>query len=379
MYIMMVSRGYPSDKYKMNGLFEFDQAKALAKTGCKVVMLAIDLRSLRRWRKWGIETFVKDGVKIYSVNIPLGRVNKRLLHTVGRYALLKAFSLIKKAEGKPDIIHAHFIENAYYSSFLKDKYEIPFVITEHSYDVNQDTIASDISKMAERAYKKADKVIAVSNSLKNRISHAFACEPVVVENIVDTESFSLLKAADHDEKCNIITVGGLIPLKKMDLLIDAFYKAFNADKKVTLNIYGEGPELQRLQNKIMSYRLNECIFLRGLQKRSVIAEQMKNSSFFVLASESETFGVAYIEAIASGLPVIATDCGGPKEFMTKTNGLIIPVNNLEALTNALVYMREHWSQYNSTKISEEIISKYSEGAIAKKLTDVYKNVIDINN
>ena len=70
MRIFIVSRGYPSEKYVTNGIFEFDQAKALARNGHEVIFLVNDIRSLRRKRKWGRESLEKDGVKIESLNIP---------------------------------------------------------------------------------------------------------------------------------------------------------------------------------------------------------------------------------------------------------------------------------------------------------------------
>ena len=67
---MLVTRGCPCEKYPRNGIFEFDQAKALAKAGCKVVYVAVDMRSIRRWRKCGINHFVKNGVSVYIIKIP---------------------------------------------------------------------------------------------------------------------------------------------------------------------------------------------------------------------------------------------------------------------------------------------------------------------
>ena len=64
MYILIIARGYPTEKYKMNGIFEFDQAKALVQAGHKVIYTAVDVRSIRRCRKWGFESFEKYGVKL---------------------------------------------------------------------------------------------------------------------------------------------------------------------------------------------------------------------------------------------------------------------------------------------------------------------------
>ena len=61
MKVLIISRGYPTGKYPLNGIFEFDQAKALANLGHKVIFASVDMRSIRRIRKWGIEKIKKEG------------------------------------------------------------------------------------------------------------------------------------------------------------------------------------------------------------------------------------------------------------------------------------------------------------------------------
>src|SRR5690554_6885050 len=108
MKVLIIARGYPTVKYKMNGIFEFDQARALTKTGVDVVYAAIDMRSFRRWRKWGIEKKIIEGVKVYAINIPCGRIPKRILYGVGLSGLKYLYSKIVKEQGEPDVIHSHF-------------------------------------------------------------------------------------------------------------------------------------------------------------------------------------------------------------------------------------------------------------------------------
>jgi hypothetical protein len=109
MRVLIVARGYPTKKYKMNGIFEFDQAKALVYSGVNVVYAAIDMRSIRRWRKWGIETKIVNGVKIYAINLPLGRIPKQLLRVISKFGLIYLYKKIINEQGKPDIIHAHIL------------------------------------------------------------------------------------------------------------------------------------------------------------------------------------------------------------------------------------------------------------------------------
>ena len=121
----------------------------------------------------------------------------------------------------------------------------------------------------------------------------------------------------------------------MDLTIEAFIDAFKGSDKVFLTIFGEGPERQKLEELVRINKMEKQIKLMGMQSRKVIADYLKECDCFVLASQTETFGVVYIEAMASGLPVIATKCGGPESFVNEENGVLIPVDNKDALVTAM--------------------------------------------
>ena len=91
MYVLLIARGYLTNRYKLNGIFEFDQAKALVASGCKVVY-AIDVRSIRRWRKWGIEHKKIDERRCY--NLPGGRLPRKIIEgmqTIGLSVLYKNY------------------------------------------------------------------------------------------------------------------------------------------------------------------------------------------------------------------------------------------------------------------------------------------------
>lgn len=72
MKVFVISRGIPSEKYPLYGIFEYDQAKALTKCGVDVSMLVIDFRSIRYKRKYGLFSYVKDDVKVFELSLPLG-------------------------------------------------------------------------------------------------------------------------------------------------------------------------------------------------------------------------------------------------------------------------------------------------------------------
>lgn len=373
MYVLFITMGYPTEKYKGNGIFEFDQAKALKRLGCKIIYAAIDIRSLRRWRKWGFERKSLGGVEIYCINIPLGRVPRWLLDKAYIWGLKYLYKKILKEQGKPDILHAHFTGLGFAASMLKKETNIPLVITEHSSQLNKPNIEEKLYKKASIAYKNADALIAVSPAFAKRIKEKFNIKTIYVPNIVDTDVFKYSPKLRHD-KFNFVSTGNLIDTKRMDLTIEAFYRAFYKNDKVTLTIFGEGPERSKLEKMIKNYKLDNRVILKGMCPRSAIAEQLSNSDCFVLASQSETFGVAYIEALAVGLPVIATKCGGPEAFVNDDNGLLIPVDDIDALTDAMQYMYVNIRKYSGEEISKVTKSLFSPENVANKLVQVYKEV-----
>jgi glycosyltransferase involved in cell wall biosynthesis len=374
MYLLFIARGYPTDKYKTYGIFEFDQAKALVNKGHKVVYAAVDLRSFRRWRKWGVRKLKIDGVDIYAINIPIGKVPRNMLNRFGFMALKILYKKIIKEHGVPDIMHAHFTDYAYYACKLKDITGVPLVVTEHSSHINKDNVKKDLYNIAREAYNKADRLIAVSPSLSKRINKHFNVNPIFIPNIVDLKVFRYQEKEKYDS-FNFVSIGNLIDIKRMDLTIEAFYEAFRNNSKVTLTIFGQGPKRKMLQDLIDRYNLNDQVKLMGLCSREKIAEQFRKTDCFVLASQTETFGVAYIEALSMGVPVIATKCGGPEVFVNKKNGLLIEVDNKKQLVEAMKYMYNNINRYDRREIAMETKEKFSPEIIADKIIKVYEGVL----
>ena len=108
MYILIIARGYPTSKYLLNGVFEFDQAKALQKAGCNIVYASIDLKSIRRIRRWGIKDFEKEGVTVAEISWPVGGAGEAIFDYVGKRAVTKLYKHVVKRYGRPALVHVHF-------------------------------------------------------------------------------------------------------------------------------------------------------------------------------------------------------------------------------------------------------------------------------
>ena len=372
-----MTRGYPTVKYKTLGIFEFDQAKALVKQGCKVVYAAVDLRSIRRWRKWGITRERISGVDIYAINIPLGRTPNAVRRLFSIFGLKVLYRRIIREQDIPTIMHAHFTDFAYAALRLKKITGIPLVATEHSSQINKEKIDKDLYTIASEVYHNVDSLIAVSPSLGRMINKHFKISPVYVPNAIDLEIFKYRNRV-KDSSFNFVSTANLIDTKRLDLTIEAFYEAFKDEHNVKLTIFGQGPEKKALVGLIKRYNLVSRIILKGLCSRETIAAHLETGDCFVLASQSETFGVSYAEALATGTPVIATRCGGPELFVNEFNGLLIDVNDKKQLVEAMKNMYDHIDQYDRESIAREISMKFSPEVVANKIIKVYGKLKPVN-
>lgn len=374
----IISRGIPSKEYPLYGIFEFDQAKALAESGVDASMLVMDFRSMAYKRKYGFFSYERDGVKVFELSLPLG-VYRRALPILQRLLWFLYKKAVKKV-GKPDVVHAHFYSIAAIASIIKKKAKVPFFITEHSSKLNKDaSLISELDRrLAVKAYSDADSIIAVSKSLSQNIKNNFGFDSSIVHDIVDVTTYQYVEHANN-QGFVFLSVGNLIPLKGFDVLIKAFHKAFSNEKDVFLYIVGEGLERDNLQGIINQYDIGENIKLLGQKPRHELSALMTDADAFVLASTSETFGVVYIEAMASGKPVIATRCGGPEDFVNDDNGILIPVNDIDSLADALTRMRLNIDKYQSAKISQECHERFSPQSIAKEIIRQYDKVLKGTN
>lgn len=379
MRILFVTRGFPNESDPMLGNYEAIQAKALAKRGNQVLYLSLlkyrsafhlfdkdrfDLRNID-----GVEVLDYTGIIPYFIKISFVQ---KWFH---EHAWKKAFRFLTQKFGRPDVINSHSLYVSRFAVPLKDWFGIPLVFTEHWSALNQTDISDDFKTLGN-AYQKADAVISVSHALASNLKRHFNVDSIVIHNMVADSFFSYKRIEKGNDTFRFISVGSLRPIKAFDVLIKAFaLSAFNDN--VFLDIIGEGEEEEKLKSLIEDNGLVGKVTLQGVKNPVEVRRMLGESNAFALASNSETFGIAYIEAMAMGLPVIATTCGGPEEFVNGKNGLLVPVGDVEKLSAAMVYMREHAVEYDGDSISRECFEHFSEQKISERIEGVFKSCIGI--
>ena len=376
MHILFISRGYPSAQRPQNGNFEVDQAEGLVKLGHKVSMISVDLGREFIPKEFGIQRIQKNGVLSYHCFFipmkffPGEGIFRKLLNMQLDYLYQK----VVQEAGKPDIIYAHYLWNSDWALFFKNKYHIPLVGIEHWSEFGYDEIKPIIEKNARRIYPQLDKLIVVSHTLQRKIQERFGIKADVVFNTIHDMVKVLPAPPRTDDIVRFITTGTLLPVKGYDNLITAFAQCPLSRDKWNLTIIGEGPEEKTLKQLIIQHNLENNIRLAGRKKKDEVVEALNQSDVFISSSHLETFGVAALEAICCGIPVLATDSGGPREFITKKNGILCD-DNIEALQQGIEYMFHHYKDYDRKAIADDCRARFSSEVIAKQLTAIFEDVV----
>lgn len=380
MKILIISHGYPTKREPQFGCFERDQAFALKKEGHEVSILYIDGRFRSYSRKIGITHIKDNGINVYGIYwLPLVFVDifsHDLTSKIKFIMLDKVFKHMLKIEGLPDIIYAHFQFNIAIATFLKEKYCLPLVGMEHWSVLNKKELPIYIKKQGQLAYKKADKIIAVSNSLQNKIYEHYQHHSIVVHNMVGEDFFNIpIIDARKRDKIVLISTGSLITRKGYDVLIKALSKIASQLGNWELRLIGDGPERGNLQQMIEAYHLKNNIQLLGRKNKQEITSLLQESDFFVFPSRMENFSVAVLEALSIGLPVVATICGGIKECIDDKNGILVPVDDVDTLANGILKMNKNLRRYNRKDIAQDCKNKFSPEVIVKQLSSIFEEVV----
>ena len=377
MKVFLIARGYPTKQDPTWGCFEKDQAEALSRLGHQVTILSVDTRFRFYWRKLGVQCDVHNNIATYNIFLLpyalLFFLPKRIKDLFYAWQLELLYKRAVQQYGKPDAIYSHYLSNTIKAIPLKKKYHIPIVAMEHWSQMAYPKIPNNTISTAKYVYSSIDQLITVSSALKNNIFQQIGCDSIVIPNMVGKEFHYLPSNLKKKESIQLITTGRLIPEKHFDMLIQAI--ANISTPKLQLYIIGNGSEKQKLQKLVEKLQVQDQIQLLGHKSKQEIVTLLQQSDIFVLPSQSETFGVAYIEALACGLPIIATDCGGPRDIVTQNNGLLIPVNDQQALEQAIVQMSHNFNLYDKQSIAQDCQKRFAADNIAKHIAQILEQTI----
>lgn len=289
------------------------------------------------------------------------------------------------AEERVDVIHAHCCVWAGYAAMkLSERTGIPYVITEHAtlFELHRDQISRSNDRHIREAFGKAAKVICVSRAFAKKISKYRTSDDLeVIGNVVDFDRFRICDNESHSGMrfltvCYMNTEDQLRK-KGVDVLLGAWKDFSGKQPAARLLIGGDGPARQKAMEWCRNYGVESSVDFIGALSREQVAARMQACDAFVLPSRYETFGVVYIEAMACGKPVIAAANGGPDDFVTEDNGILIPPDDTGRLVQAMEQMVQKMQDqkaYDAEVIRNSVRERFGGQAIAGQLERVYEAV-----
>jgi glycosyltransferase involved in cell wall biosynthesis len=281
-------------------------------------------------------------------------------------------------EGRPDLIHVHVAWRAgILALYCKWRYRLKYVITEHWSGFLSGTKHSfndlpfSARKMLKRVFTAAWKVSAVSHELGQALRKKFNIpQPLITPNVVDTMLFS--PAEKSGELFRFIHASELSDAKNPEMIIEAVRILANKiNNKFELVMYA--PVEERLIEMARAGGVAHLIRFSGLIPHDQLAREMQAANCLILYSSYETFGCVIIEGNAAGLPVIVSDIPVMHEIVTEeVNGIFAPLNAPQSLAEKMLWMMDHYQQFDTVKIAKTTEEKFGIDAIVSVFKSLYE-------
>ena len=318
-----------------------------------------------------VEAF-SDNISIHYLDI--NKRNKNLHYQTNQEIInyfLRAYSYAKKLQKQKrfDLSHAFFGIPCGYIALLLG---LPYIVSLRGSDVpffNKRFYWLDrlvFKRLSKRIWKSAVVAVANSNGLKELAQKAAPDQEIaVIYNGVDLDQFYPLENKAMSNKLKLISTGRLIERKGYAYLIEALRDT----SEVELTLIGEGDLYEMLNNLAQKY--NVPVKFLGRVNHEDIAKHLRTADVFVQPSLNEGMSNSVLEAMACGLPIIATDTGGSSELV-KGNGFIVEEKNSKELKEAInKYLEDQTLISKHGKKSRHLAAKMSWSRAAKEYLGLY--------
>jgi L-malate glycosyltransferase len=381
-HVLILPSWYPSDDQPIRGIFFREQALTLASAGFKTGVIFAEQRTLRLF---SVRALARNHWQHSNANIQGVQELRRHAWSLRPRELFRQLwvkSMIQlgkqyvRCYGKPDVLHVHSsVSAAEPAHALGYELSIPFVVTEHRSLFLQRNWSPPSPERTRAAMRAAGAVSAVSRRLARAVEEfvpGITCR--LLPNVVDTEFFGTVAALSRPNEFRVLTACGLTPIKGVDVLIRAFSVAFEAHSRARLVIAGDGPERDSLIRLAQECGISDRVEFLGFLNRDELRREMGRASILALASHTETFGVIVIEALAAGLPVVATRCGGPDDILTDEVGWLVTPGDADSLSDALSRAREATDSIDRRMIAEFAREQYGRPSYVSRIRELYARI-----
>jgi glycosyltransferase involved in cell wall biosynthesis len=378
--ILFLSSWYPNRIKPTHGNFVFQHALAASQFH-HVQMLYVCLDDQL---KGGVEIVQSNGsfpttiAYIPKSNIPLiGSIWNNLRIILCYFNLLQG---LKKKGFHPELIHANVVYPiGIIARLLSIRHKIPYIISEHWTCYHQEAYPrpSKIQQILTRMVaNKAKMILPVSEDLANAMRRSgIRTHMNVVYNVIDT---SLFIPGEKSKRLGnqLVHVSSLDPIQKNPrLLFSAFAELIKWNPELHLHMVSDG-DFSIFHEELTQRNIQQNIVFHGTLDAAGIAALLKDSDLFVLTSRFENLPCVLIESISAGVPIVSTNVGGIHEIIDLEQGQLVPSEDQGALVLAIKEQLSRLDKYDSNKMHQKAMQKFSYQAIGSRFAGIYETIID---
>lgn len=283
------------------------------------------------------ELEIINGVSVVRVNAKRTSKDHCGFREMASY-LFKVMRMIGTLERKEDfdVCQIFFgIPSGPIGYWLKKKYHVPYVIRFGGGDIpgfqrRFKWIYKFIAPFIKILWENADALVANSNELKRFAENFYHKKPIlVIHNGVDVEKFEIAVKKEIEKEIRILFVSRLIERKGLQHIIPMLKNIQSlVSSPINLIIVGDGPYREILEKLVEQYDVKDIVQFVGGKEKNELSEYYRNADIFILPSRMEGMPNVVLEAMASGLPIIMTPCGGSEELVKK-NGYVVQLEHFD--------------------------------------------------
>lgn len=300
-------------------------------------------------------------------------------NTLSKLRYLNTIGFIKKhiKEFAPDFVHAHFASSYGLLGALAGKH--PYIISMWGSDVYYFPRISPLHRwILKYNLSCADVILSTSHVMSAETKLYTDKEPLITPFGVDIEKFSPVAVSRETDEIVIGTVKTLLPVYGIDVLIKSFalVKKSLPGKKMKLIIAGEGKEREALEALCVELDVRENVEFVGRIANDKVPEFISRMDVFVALSRNESFGVAVLEAMACGVPVVVSDADGFREVVKDgITGFIVPRENAEAAAEKILALLDDASMARTMgqEGRSHVVENYNWNSSVDTMMQVYEN------
>ena len=384
MNILHLASWYPTKQSAINGIFIKKNIEAISKQDRqnKHYLLSLAEYEFVSWKQplrllkllaGRRKSIVEEVNGLVRLKPSMVISHQKLFGTEVKQMQRQTEKMIQELGLSIDLIHAHvsYPAGAVALGMSRTK-QIPYIISEQMGEFPF-TYLLPQKKLIIDAVLEARQIVALSRYQQQQIKNFTGREAVIIPNAVDVKMNSDELPPVADGIFKFVLVGLLSPVKGIDILIEAVsLLKLQAVQNFSITIVGGGKSENELKKRADDKGVKDYFVWKGICTNEDTQKIVSGCNAFVCASLHESFGVALVEALMLGLPVVATKCGGPEDTVNEMNGILTANQNPAALAEGMKWMMTNSSRFDKNEIIKNAKEKYSGEVVAASYLQLYQ-------